>query len=55
MTTKARCETKRDVTNTLCFLEALTDEQFALLGLLLGNYPKHRTLLILSAPSEQIL
>jgi len=37
------------------FMDRLADEHFVVLGGPLGNYSKHRALLILDAPSEAIL
>ncbi len=37
------------------FMDALEAEHFVVLGGPLGNYPKHRAMLIISAPSEQVL
>ena len=37
------------------FMNALEDEGFIKLGGALGNYSKHRAMLIVNAPSEQIL
>jgi len=37
------------------FMDALLDEHFVVLGGPLGNYSKHRALLILDAPNEAIL
>jgi hypothetical protein len=37
------------------FLDALADERFVILGGPLGNYRKHRAMLILDAPDEGVL
>ena len=37
------------------FMDALEEEHFVILGGPLGNYPKHRAMLIISAPDEQTL
>ena len=37
------------------FVDALADERFVILGGPLGNYRKHRAMLILDAPNEEIL
>ncbi len=37
------------------FMDALEAENFVALGGPLGNYPKHRAMLIINAPSEQAL
>jgi len=37
------------------FMEALADERFVILGGPLGNYRKHRAMLILDTPNEGIL
>ena len=37
------------------FMDALEADHFVLLGGPLGNYPKHRAMLIIGAPSEQVL
>lgn len=36
-------------------MDALEDEHFVLLGGPLGNYPRHRAMLIITAPNEQVL
>jgi hypothetical protein len=37
------------------FMDALADERFVILGGPLGNYRKHRAMLILDAPNEEVL
>jgi hypothetical protein len=37
------------------FVDALADERFVILGGPLGNYRKHRAMLILDAPNEEVL
>lgn len=37
------------------FMNALEAEHFVVLGGPLGNYPKHRALLVVSAPDDQVL
>jgi hypothetical protein len=37
------------------FVDALADERFVILGGPLGNYRKHRAMLILDAPNEETL
>src|SRR5207245_9895211 len=37
------------------FVDALADERFVILGGPLGNYRKHRAMLILDVPNEEIL
>jgi len=37
------------------FIDALVNERFVVLGGPLGNYSKHRALLIISAANEQVL
>jgi hypothetical protein len=37
------------------FMDALADERFVILGGPLGNYRKHRAMLILDAPNGEIL
>ncbi len=37
------------------FVDALADERFVILGGPLGNYQKHRAMLILDAPDEGVL
>ncbi len=37
------------------FMDALADERFVILGGPLGNYRKHRAMLILDAPNETVL
>jgi len=37
------------------FMDTLADERFVILGGPLGNYRKHRAMLILDAPNEGIL
>ncbi len=37
------------------FMDALADDHFVILGGPLGNYPKHRALLVLDALNEGIL
>lgn len=37
------------------FMDALADEHFIVLGGPLGNYPKHRAMLIVNASNEQKL
>ena len=42
-------------TEHAAFMDALEGERFVVLGGPLGNYPKHRALLIVKAPSEGVL
>jgi hypothetical protein len=37
------------------FVDALANERFVILGGPLGNYRKHRAMLILDAPNEEVL
>lgn len=37
------------------FMDALEEEHFIVLGGPLGNYPKHRAMLIINSPSEAAL
>ena len=37
------------------FMDALEAERFVVLGGPLGNYPKHRAMLIVRAPNEEVL
>jgi len=37
------------------FMDALADEHFVILGGPLGNYRKHRAMVILDAPNERVL
>jgi hypothetical protein len=37
------------------FMNTLTDERLVVLGGPLGNYPRHRALLVLKAANEQVL
>jgi AcrR family transcriptional regulator len=50
-----RCENRKGWDEHATFMNALEVEHFVVLGGPLGNYPKHRALLIVSAPDDQVL